>query len=59
MAKARKAGVEVYGIGLITNEPQQFYGVKNFLYVGSVDSIGLSFVKQLVKVVSGGRVKVG
>jgi len=56
--RCRKNGIEVYGIGLETNEPAQFYGEKYFLYLNDVSEMGGEFVKKIVSVITAGRISV-
>lgn len=50
--QCRKNGVEVYGFGIGTRAPEQFYGTENFIYLKNIDT---DFTKAVVDIVTGGR----
>ncbi len=52
--RARKAGVEVYGFGVGTDEPAQYYG-KRFFVGLEVGDIGTVFARQVAAIIGGGR----
>jgi len=54
--RAREAGVEVYGFGIETSAPRDFYGADNFVYLKDVD---VDFAKSFVSILSGGHLYVG
>ena len=47
---ARENGIEVYGLGILTNSPEQFYGEENFVYCSKVEDLGMDFINQMKKV---------
>lgn len=57
-ARARKAGIEVYGFGIGTDAPKGLYGEKYFVKMDGDEGMGPAFVKRVSGVVTGGLVKV-
>jgi cobaltochelatase CobT len=53
--KARKAGVEVFGFGIGTDEPKQFYGEKWFVYLESLSELGQKFISEFAGIISKGQ----
>jgi len=53
--KVRKAGIEVYGFGIGTEDPEEFYGKKHFVFLKSVEEMGHSFFKAFAKIITKGR----
>jgi len=56
--KARKHGVEVYGFGVQTQQPQRFYGKENFIYLADPTTMDQVFLRKLAEVVTGGQVRI-
>jgi cobalamin biosynthesis protein CobT len=56
--RVRKAGIEVYGFGIDTTDPEPLYGKKWFVYLSDVNTMGVEFVRHFAAVVTGGMVKV-
>ena len=57
--RVRKGGTEVYGFGIGTTAPEQFYGTDNFIYLEDSGKMGPEFIKRFASIVTGGAVKVG
>ena len=55
--RVREAGIEVYGCGIKTKAPMQFYGAEYFLFLNSVEDMAVDFTKKLVEVVTKGFVR--
>ena len=53
--KARKSGVEVYSVSILSDAPVQYYGKKYSIVVESVDKIGSATINKFAEVISGGR----
>jgi cobalamin biosynthesis protein CobT len=47
----RKNGAEVYAFGIGTDEPKQFYGDDNFVYLKSADELNGQFFRQLSNII--------
>ena len=56
--RCRKEGIEVYGFGVGTKQPQSFYGKKYFVYLKNAATMGVDFVRKFATVITGGAVKV-
>ncbi len=56
--RTRKSGIEVYGFGIRTNEPRQYYGNEWFVGLNNVGSMGVEFTKRFVAILTGGRFRV-
>ena len=50
----RKAGIEIYGFGIETEDPKPFYGEKHFVGIMDIKELGTTFTKELVKIVTNG-----
>jgi hypothetical protein len=50
--QCRKNGVEVYGFGIKTRDPERFYGKDYFIYLDDIDT---DFTKAVVEIITGGR----
>lgn len=55
--KLRKAGTEVYGFGIGTTAPSQYYGSDNFIHLESATDMGHTFFKKLADIITKGRLK--
>lgn len=55
--RAREAGVEVYGFGIATKDPEKYYGSENFVYLPAGE-LDVAFARNFVGIVSEGRFKV-
>ena len=55
--RSRKDGIEVYGFGIGTNDPEQFYGKDFFMYIEDVEEMAPDFVRRLAEIVTKGVVK--
>jgi len=56
--RCRKNGIEVYGFGIKTELPRDYYGEKYFLYLDDVLSMGTDFVRKMVEILTKGKVRV-
>jgi hypothetical protein len=56
--RVRKAGIEVYGFGIGTDNPKRYYGEKFFIYLEEVGQMGQDFLRSFVKIITGGKVRV-
>jgi cobaltochelatase CobT len=56
--RTRKNGIEVYGFGIGTDAPKQYYGEKFFVSLADVQAMGCDFVREFVKIVTLGKVRV-
>jgi cobalamin biosynthesis protein CobT len=56
-AKYRKAGIEIYGFGLGTKNPEKFYGENNFIFLEKFENIGEEFTKSFAKILTKGKYK--
>lgn len=54
--RERKNGIEIFGLGINTDEPKRFYGEKFFVPLHR-GKMGNEFAKELAKIVSGGKVR--
>ena len=48
----RNNGVEVYGFGIGTNEPEKFYGKENFIYLEDIKNLGPQFFRRFREIVA-------
>ena len=55
--RARKEGMEVYGIGVNTDAPRKYYGKENFLHVKNACNLGIDFMTMLSKVLMRGMTR--
>ena len=53
----RKNGAEVYAFGIGTNEPKQFYGNDNFVYLSSINELNGQFFRQLSSIIVKGGMR--
>ena len=58
-ARARRNGVEVYGFGIGTNNPQHYYGKEWFVRLSEDAKMNTEFFKQFSDIITAGKVKVG
>jgi cobalamin biosynthesis protein CobT len=56
--RARKSGIEVYGFGVETDRPEQYYDKKFFVLMPSADRMGQDFIRKFADTITAGRVKV-
>jgi cobalamin biosynthesis protein CobT len=49
----RKNGIEVYGFGMLTSDPKQYYGSKWFVYAPTIANMGTQFFKECVGIIKG------
>jgi cobalamin biosynthesis protein CobT len=56
-SKCRKDGIEVYGFGINTREPQQFYGKDNFIHLEG-NKMGQAFYKTMADIITKGAVTI-
>jgi len=54
--RSREQGVEVFGFGVGTRAPEQFYGEDFFVYLNSATDMGAEFVRRFADIVTRGRV---
>ena len=52
----RKNGVEVYGFGIGTNEPERFYGKDYFIYLPSINDLNGQFFRQFSTIITQGKI---
>jgi cobalamin biosynthesis protein CobT len=55
---ARKAGIEIYGVGIGTEAPASYYGAENFIELNDGEGKGQQFVTAFAKILTNGQVKV-
>lgn len=58
--RAREEGVEVYGFGVGTTDPQQFYGDDNFVYMDTekgMAKLGAEFARAFASILMQGKLK--
>ena len=56
-ARARQSGIEVYGFGVGTTEPERYYGKEHFIYLEKVEEMGHKFFRKFADIVTSGRFK--
>jgi len=56
--RCRQNGIEVYGFGIMTDDPEKYYGKDYFLYLESVTAIGPEFTRTFAGIISKGAVRV-
>jgi hypothetical protein len=54
----RESGTEVYGFGIDTDRPAQYYGKENFIHLDSEEGMGPEFVRGFANILTGGLVSV-
>ena len=57
-SRVRGEGIEVYGFGIGTSDPKQYYSEKFFMKLDSADAMGQKFVAEFAKIITDGKVKV-
>ena len=55
--RCRKSGIEVYGFGILTKAPEEYYGKEFFMYLDDPQNFGSSFIRRLADVITGGQVR--
>jgi cobalamin biosynthesis protein CobT len=55
--RAWKAGIEVYGVGLGTKRPAQYYGNNHFIYLDGNEGMGQKFVRAFAEILTQGKVQ--
>ena len=50
-------GVEIYAFGIRTNEPKQFYGDDNFLYIEDTNKMDGQFMRSFANIITKGNLK--
>jgi len=56
--RCRESGIEVYGFGIATTEPKQYYGSEYFVYLKDPTEMGPQFVRTFARIVTGGMIRV-
>ena len=56
--RVRKQGIDVFGFGLGTDKPGDFYSDKWFVYLKDVLNMGQEFVREFSRIITEGKVKV-
>jgi len=54
VGKLREVGYEVYGFGINTDCPKKYYGKDNFVYLDSVQNMGVPFFSKLYEIIGKG-----
>ncbi len=57
--RSRAAGIEVYGFGIGTDMPEEFYGSEHFIYLDAYDGMGDTFFRKFADIITKGKFKVG
>ena len=55
--RARRSGIEVYGFGICTRDPERYYGKESFIHL-PVGEIDLEFARSFVEILMQGRMSV-
>lgn len=54
--KLRQKGIEIYGFGIQTESPREYYGAENFIYMPYLAEMGSVFYRELVNILGQGVV---
>ena len=55
--RCRESGIEVYGFGILTELPRQYYGHEYFLYLDGIETIGPDFTRKFTEIITKGAVR--
>jgi hypothetical protein len=55
--RLRKEGTEVYGFGIGTQNPAKYYGEDFFVYLDSIEAMGVKFFQRFASILTNGKVR--
>jgi len=57
--RSRAAGIEVYGFGIGTTQPEEFYGKEFFVHLDKYEGMGDTFFRKFADIITKGKFQIG